>query len=100
MGSNLKCKLSIDIRDKLQRGYCIVSYDDDEFIINSLHVLEYYRKQGIASSLLKLAESVIYDLGGAFSCLYIINNLQMNIIRNLKMFRKIMKIITNYHSKI
>lgn len=62
------------IEDKLQRGFCYVTLNDGEYIINGLHVRKPYQNQGIASSLIKSAESVIQKLGGYKSILYVIPN--------------------------
>jgi ribosomal protein S18 acetylase RimI-like enzyme len=93
-------KLSIEIKDKLQRGYCIVSYDDDEFIINSLHVRKFYQQRGIATSLLRLAETIVYNLGGVFSCLYVINNSWMHEWYKRMGYVDTKVVLNNYYIKM
>ena len=67
----MKDSVFIKIIDFKYRGRCSITYDDKEYIINSLYVRNTNRRKKIGTELLHSAEEIIFKLGGEYSHLYV-----------------------------
>ena len=66
----MKQSVFIQVVDFQHRGWCSITHDDKEYIINTLYVRNPNRKRGIGTELLHSVEEIISKLGGKYSYLY------------------------------